>query len=690
MSTELFGYVGTLLKIDLTENTIEKIPTDTYDLEKWIGGRALGSIIHWTEVGPEVGAFDPENVITFMTGPVTGTMLDGGRTFVQTLSPTGYPDTGSFCRSSFGGAFAPELKFAGYDGIIVKGKAKKPVYIYINDDIVEIRSATDLWGMDNFAVQNELWNRSGGKARVASIGPAGEHMTIFSTIITDESSATGMGSFGAVMGSKNLKAISVQGTGKVNVADPEGLLELVEHIQDIWASKLYETGPDRPANPFIGSWLTCLPLADSDLYKEVRDPNGELELGYSSCYSCPWGGCGYTVRYKDHSRTGLGNLRCTEAIPVSKESAANNEYVGRAHLARLDLNERLGLSDGNMWFQGFDPMSQMPGLLTKENTGVDWTNFGTKEFTDDLMHQIAYRSTPLGDAIANGWRYFLENFIGTEQAIYYYRAIRGIRNSPKHNGGGSCGWYIPGAYLAPGLVRFATSNLCATDIRCTGSETFLLFGLIADEKVSNNAVPVNSDEFYKLVDANSIDNFGTAEVYRDIMAWNWEGKYNAEFIKWNHMFKSFDDSAISCYIGWNNIADYSNYTADHKGDKEWLNNLFKIVTGREFNKDDEEAFGERMFLLERSILTRQGCTREDDLLFDEVYKEYSPENLETSFYQCDTGLTKERYEKMLDSFYEVIGLDVKTGIPRKSAFEAANIPEIGERLESEYGITLPA
>lgn len=683
MAEELYGYVGTLLRIDLTEGTIEKIPTDTYDLEKWIGGRGLGSIIHWTEVDPEAGAFDPGNVMTFMTGPVTGTMLDGGRTFVQTISPAGYPDTGSFCRSSFGGRFAPELKFAGYDGIIIKGKAEVPVYIYINDDVVEIRNATDLWGMDNFAVQNELWKRSNNKARVASIGPAGENMCMFSTIITDESSATGMGSFGAVMGSKNLKAISVQGSGSVKVADPQGLLDLVEHIQDIWASKLYETSPERPANPFIGSWLTCLPLYDSSLYKEVRDPEGNLELGYSSCYSCPWGGCGYTVRYKDHSRVGLGNLRCTEAIPVSLESAANNEYVGRAHMRRLDLNERLGFSDGNLWFQGFDPISQFPGLLTEETTGMDWSDFGKPEFTEDLMKQIAYRSTPVGDAIANGWRYFLEEFIGTEQSIYFYRAIRGIRNSPKHNGGGSCGWYIPGAYLAPGLVRFATSNLCATDIRCTGSETFLLFGLNPD------IVPVNSDEFYELVYSNSTDLFGTDEVYKDIINWNWEGKYNAEFTKWNHQFKSFDDSAISCYIGWNNIADYSNYTEDHKGDMEWLNKLFKVVTGRDFGHEEEKAFGERMYLLERSILTRQGVTREDDLLFDEVYQEYAPEHLEESFYKCDTGLTRERYEKMLDDFYEVMGLDIATGLPKLSAFEAAGVPEIGERLVSEYGIALP-
>lgn len=121
MADKLYGYVGTLLKVNLTDATIEKIPTTTYDVDKWIGGRGLGSIIQWTECAPEVGAFDPENVLTFLTGPVTGTVCDGGRTIVQAVSPIGCPDTGSFCRSTFGGGFGAELKFAGYDGIIITG-----------------------------------------------------------------------------------------------------------------------------------------------------------------------------------------------------------------------------------------------------------------------------------------------------------------------------------------------------------------------------------------------------------------------------------------------------------------------------------------------------------------------------------------------------------------------------------------
>lgn len=211
-----------------------------------------------------------------------------------------------------------------------------------------------------------------------------------------------------------------------------------------------------------------------------------------------------------------------------------------------------------------------------------------------------------------GWRYFLEEYIGTPEAKYFYRAIRGIRNSPKHNGGGVCGWYIPGAYLAPGLLRFATSNLNATDIRCTGAETYLLFGSNGD------LLPPGSDEWQALVDGNSTKLFGSPQVYEDIRNWDWESDSIAPFCKWNHQFKALDDSLIFCYIAMSAMGIYSNYTEGHEGDFDIPKKLFKVVTGIDFGEEEEAAFGERMFLLERAILTRQGCDRNDDLLFDEV------------------------------------------------------------------------
>ena len=684
MADALYGYVGTLLKINLTDATVEKIPTTTYDVDKWIGGRGLGSIIQWTECSPEVGAFDPENIITFLTGPVTGTVCDGGRTIVQAVSPIGYPDTGSFCRSTFGGGFGAELKFAGYDGIIITGQSEKPVYLYINDDTVEIRDAADLWGLDNFATQNELWKRSDNKACVASIGPAGEHQCLMSTILCNESSVTGLGSYGAVMGNKKLKAISVQGTGGVPIADPEGLLEFVTHFQSLACRKLYETDDEHNfPNSFLGSWLACLALKDSDLYKEVRDPNGKLDLGYSGCYGCTFGGCGYTVRYRDGSNISIGQFRCTEAIPTNGEMTQTGEFVGRTHIKRLTLNERLGFSDCTLWFQGLDPMVDA-GILNEETTGMDWSEFGSAEFTEKLMYDIAYRRTEVGDALANGYRYFLENFVGTPEAIRYYRAIRGVRNSPKHNGGGCGNGYLPGAYLAHGLLRFATSNLCAVDIRCTGSETHLNFA------VNPKLGSLGDEKLQAWTDANSMKRFGNVETQRDVQNWNWESPYAGTYIKWSHSFKAFLDSALFCFMQEGSGIGTSNYTDDLTGDDHIAAELYTCVTGKEFTPEDEDNFGWRMYLLERSILMRQGLTRADDELFDEVYEEYATENVDKSIYQMDTGLTRERFDGMLERFYDAMGMDRETGYPCRSTYEQLNIPEIADRLEEEYGLVLPA
>ena len=684
MADALYGYVGTLLKINLTDATVEKIPTTTYDVDKWIGGRGLGSIIQWTECSPEVGAFDPENIITFLTGPVTGTVCDGGRTIVQAVSPIGYPDTGSFCRSTFGGGFGAELKFAGYDGIIITGQSEKPVYLYINDDTVEIRDAADLWGLDNFATQNELWKRSDNKACVASIGPAGEHQCLMSTILCNESSVTGLGSYGAVMGNKKLKAISVQGTGGVPIADPEGLLEFVTHFQSLACRKLYETDDEHNfPNSFLGSWLACLALKDSDLYKEVRNPNGKLDLGYSGCYGCTFGGCGYTVRYKDGSNISIGQFRCTEAIPTNGEMTQTGEFVGRTHIKRLTLNERLGFSDCTLWFQGLDPMVDA-GILNEETTGMDWSEFGSAEFTEKLMYDIAYRRTEVGDALANGYRYFLENFVGTPEAIRYYRAIRGVRNSPKHNGGGCGNWYLPGAYLAHGLLRFATSNLCAVDIRCTGSETHLNFA------VNPKLGSLGDEKLQAWTDANSMKRFGNVETQRDVQNWNWESPYAGTYIKWSHSFKAFLDSALFCFMQEGSGIGTSNYTDDLTGDDHIAAELYTCVTGKEFTPEDEDNFGWRIYLLERSILMRQGLTRADDELFDEVYEEYATENVDKSIYQMDTGLTRERFDGMLERFYDAMGMDCETGYPCRSTYEQLNIPEIADRLEEEYGLVLPA
>lgn len=486
------------------------------------------------------------------------------------------------------------------------------------------------------------------------------------------------------MGSKNLKAISIQGTGSVKVADPQGLLDLVEYTQNLCCRKLYETTPEAPANSYVGSWQASLPLTDTDLYKEARDPEGKLEIAYTGCYSCPWGGCGYGVRFKDGSGMSLGQLRCTEAIPVSAESAACGEYVGRAHMKRLTLNERLGLSDCNTWFQGLDPIFQAGNILTEENTGIDWTNFGTEDFTRELMYSVAYQSTEVGAAIAKGWRYFLEEYIGTPEAKYFYRAIRGIRNSPKHNGGGVCGWYIPGAYLAPGLLRFATSNLNATDIRCTGAETYLLFGSNGD------LLPPGSDEWQALVDGNSTKLFGSPQVYEDIRNWDRESDSIAPFCKWNHQFKALDDSLIFCYIAMSAMGILLEL---HRGPRGRLRYSEEAVQGGHGHRLRRGGGGglRRAHVPARARHPhppglrpqRRSAVRRG---VPGVLGRESGEQLLSDRDRPDQGALREDARRLVRGH----GLRCGHRHAKVSTFEAAGVPEIADRLVSEYGVQLPA
>jgi aldehyde:ferredoxin oxidoreductase len=224
---KIYGWTGKILKIDLTTGKTSLIPTMDY-AERFIGGRGINAKLHYDEVAAHVGAFDPENKLTIMTGPLDGTIAPtSGRVEVGGKSPQTYPNE-SYTVSSFGGWWGPELKYAGFDGLIVHGKSPKPVYLYIRDGKTELRDATHLWGKDIFTTQEMLWKElgDGRKPQILTIGPAGENLIRFAIMMHGSSSASGQGGFGGVCGSKNLKAIVVRGTGYVEVARPKELMDV--------------------------------------------------------------------------------------------------------------------------------------------------------------------------------------------------------------------------------------------------------------------------------------------------------------------------------------------------------------------------------------------------------------------------------------------------------------------------------
>jgi aldehyde:ferredoxin oxidoreductase len=232
MASDIFGWIGKILKVDLSDSRIIELETMEY-AERFLGGRGIATRIYWEEVGPDVKALDPANCLILMSGPLGATGAQGASRFeVVGKSPMSIPER--FCYGNLGGYFGPYVKKAGYDGVIVTGRAEHPCYIYIIDGKARILDATALWGKGVYEVRDLLRDKHGNNIHFVTTGVAGENQCRNATLMTDnEGSATG--GFGAVLGSKNLKAIAINGTGNPAVARPEELKELIQstiHMSD--------------------------------------------------------------------------------------------------------------------------------------------------------------------------------------------------------------------------------------------------------------------------------------------------------------------------------------------------------------------------------------------------------------------------------------------------------------------------
>lgn len=218
------GYTGTILRVNLSKGTIVKEPLDLKKADEYVGARGLGTKYFCDEVDPKVDALGPDNKLMIFTGPLTGTAAtSAGRYNVICKSPL----TGTIEASNSGGYFGPELKYAGYDAIIFEGVSEKPVYLYINDDQVELRDASALWGKDVYETTDALIAELGDEFRIGCISKAGEDKALYANFMNDKHRAAGRGGVGAVFGVKQVKAVAVRGTGSVFVARPEGFFDAI-------------------------------------------------------------------------------------------------------------------------------------------------------------------------------------------------------------------------------------------------------------------------------------------------------------------------------------------------------------------------------------------------------------------------------------------------------------------------------
>ena len=302
----MYGYRGKILRIDLTKKTYVLELLNEEEAMMYVGGRGLGTKIMYDEVDPLINPFDPANKVIIATGPITGTPTPaGGRYMVITKSPL----TGTIASSNSGGFWGAELKFAGYDVLILEGKSESPVYICIEDDKIEFRDATHVWGKTTIETTNSLLKEVPAKAKVLCIGPAGENLSRIAGVMNDLDRTAGRSGVGAVVGSKNLKAIVVKGSSKPEVAKTDDLKDARKRGR----VKLKENGVTGTGLPTYGSNVLVNIINESGVlptrnFQEAYSDKAEEFSGETmaekhllrkkACFGCPIA-CGRQIKVDD-------------------------------------------------------------------------------------------------------------------------------------------------------------------------------------------------------------------------------------------------------------------------------------------------------------------------------------------------------------------------------------------------------
>lgn len=399
----MYGWIGEILRVNLSANKTVTQKLDENVAKNFLGGRGLGVKVLYDELKPETNPLGPENKIIFATGPVSGTMAPtSGRYCVVAKSPL----TGTVFDSHSGGYWGPELKFAGYDAIIIEGRAEAPVYIWISNKTVEIRDATKVWGLDTHKTTEKLIKETDSKAKVACIGPAGERQVLLAAIINDRHRAAGRGGLGAVMGCKNLKAVVVRGTGRVDVADEE---KLSQALND--ALMVIRKNPiTNKSLPTLGTAVLVNLINEHGMYPTRNFQEGVFEdaegvsgekitetilSGRRACYACPIA-CGrvtktsekegegpeYETAWAFSAQCGINDLTAvTHANYLCNELGLDTISTGNTIGCAMEMHQR-GFLKEKMEFGDADKLVELvEKIALKEGIGKELAE-GSKRFAE--------------------------------------------------------------------------------------------------------------------------------------------------------------------------------------------------------------------------------------------------------------------------------------------------------------------
>lgn len=440
----LYGYAGKMLFVNLSNGEIKEEKLTKELAKNFIGGYGFGAKILYEMMPAGADPLGPENILGFTTGPTTATKaFFGGRYTTVHKSPV----TGGWNDANSGGYFGPELKKAGYDALFVSGISEKPVYVYINNGKVEIRDAAHLWGMDTKKVWEVLKEETGEpRLRISAIGPPGERLSLISCPINDGHRAPGRGGGGAVMGSKNLKAIAVRGTGEIPVANPEKLTEVNKGIsafmkesQTAYAFGTWGTGVGTPASALSGdspvkNWggVGVIDFEDEKAQKVGAIALDRYKTKKYNCANCPLG-CGAEYKVED----GRWPLEQTERPEYETAASFGSTCLCSEEDAILKCNELCNI-------YGFDTISAgmtiawamecyEEGLLKGELDGIE-LSWGNGAAMVEVLQKMC-DGEGCGAVLANGTEYAAKYWGKGEELLQNASGIELPMHDPRFSPG---------------------------------------------------------------------------------------------------------------------------------------------------------------------------------------------------------------------------------------------------------------
>ncbi|MBN1685182.1 MAG: aldehyde ferredoxin oxidoreductase family protein [Spirochaetales bacterium] len=617
----MYGFNGRLLRVDLTAKKVlvEDIAEDL--LEKFLGGRGLASWYFYNEVPAGADPLGEENKLIFFSGLLTGTISpSASRYSVVTKSPL----TGIWAQSSSGGRWGVDLKRAGYDGVIFEGRADHPVYLRIDDGEAELLDAKELWGRDVFETVDMI-KREDSRLNVACIGTAGENLVKYASIMNDRHRAAGRCGPGAVMGSKNLKAVAVKGKNKIEIAHPEDFKRIAgDHTELLGESILGAGLQGYGTNLVLDMVNNCggLPTRNwqRGVFDRVDEVNGTavtekvLEQAVG-CFACPIK-CGRKTKIKSGpyaGESGEGPEYETVGVFGPMCDVSDIESITKAGYLCNDLGLDT-ISCGSSIAFAMECFEK--SRLTVEDTGGIKIEFGNAQAIIELIPLIARREG-IGNLLAEGTR-IMSSRLGGDTADYAMQ-VKGLELA--------C--YDSRAAKITGLA-FATANRGGDHITAyVQGPTFLASPfLVIDDSEIADPLEENPEEAH------------VVKELEDALA----------------VF----DSAGSC--------KFMGMALDAR---EWSETI-RALTGWDFDVDEFRKIGERIYNLERAFNVREGITRADDTLPRRLLEEPLPDG--------PAAGQVNHIGPMLDRYYELRGWDPETGKPTAGTLKRLGLASIAKAL----------